>query len=88
MTATDTKCPVMGAAHANATMGSRSNRDWWPNQLNLGLLHQNPPAADPLGDEFDYAQAFDTLDLAELKQDIMDLMTTSQDWWPADYGRK
>ena len=86
MTATETKCPVLGAAHANATMGTRSNRDWWPNQLNLGILHQNPPAADPLGDSFDYAKAFEALDLAAVKQDIIQLMTTSQDWWPADFG--
>ena len=76
----------MGAEHANAMMGSRSNRDWWPNQLNLGLLHQNPPAADPLGEEFDYAKAFEALDLDAVKADIMKVMTTSQDWWPADFG--
>jgi catalase-peroxidase len=65
---------------------SRSNRDWWPNQLDLGVLHQNPPAADPLGTEFDYAEEFRTLDLDAVKQDIEVVMTTSQDWWPADYG--
>jgi catalase-peroxidase len=86
MSATETKCPVMGAEHANATMGTRSNRDWWPNQLNLGILHQNPPAADPLGDDFDYATAFKSLDIDAVKQDIMTMMTTSQPWWPADYG--
>lgn len=86
MTATETKCPVLGAAYANATMGTRSNRDWWPNQLNLGILHQNPPTADPLGDSFDYGKAFEALDLAAVKQDLMQLMTTSQDWWPADFG--
>jgi catalase-peroxidase len=86
MSATETKCPVMGAEHTNATMGTRSNRDWWPNQLNLGILHQNPPAADPLGDDFDYATAFKSLDIDAVKQDIMTMMTTSQPWWPADYG--
>jgi catalase-peroxidase len=71
---------------ANTTMGARSNRDWWPNQLNLKILHQNSPLSDPMGEEFDYAEEFKTLDLDAVKQDIMDLMATSQDWWPADYG--
>ena len=63
-----------------------SNRDWWPNQLNLKVLDQNCPAADPMGEDFDYAKEFRTLDLAAVKRDIMEVMTTSQDWWPADYG--
>ncbi|WP_343386089.1 catalase/peroxidase HPI [Candidatus Amarobacter glycogenicus] len=63
-----------------------SNRTWWPNQLNLSVLHQNSPLADPLGENFNYAEEFKTLDLDALKQDIFQLMTTSQDWWPADYG--
>ncbi|GAB4232164.1 MAG: catalase/peroxidase HPI [Methyloligellaceae bacterium] len=67
-------------------LGSRSNRDWWPNQLNLGILHQNPPAGNPLGTAFNYAEAFKSLDLKALKQDLYDLMTDSQEWWPADYG--
>ncbi|MDF1855305.1 catalase/peroxidase HPI [Pseudooceanicola sp.] len=75
------KCPVM-----HATSGARSNRDWWPNQLNLGMLHQNPPAGDPMGDDFDYAKAFEQLDLDAVKADLIALMTDSQDWWPADYG--
>jgi len=66
--------------------GSRSNRDWWPNQLNLKILHQNPPMMNPLGGEFNYAEAFKTLDLKAVKKDLTELMTTSQDWWPADYG--
>ncbi|MGB8020959.1 MAG: catalase/peroxidase HPI [Candidatus Nanopelagicales bacterium] len=66
--------------------GGRSNRDWWPNQLHVSVLHQNPPIADPMGPEFDYAAEFRTLDLAAVKQDIQAVMTTSQDWWPADYG--
>ncbi len=74
------ECPV---AH---TDGGRSNRDWWPNQLNVSVLHQNSPKGDPLGAEFDYAEAFNSLDLAAVKQDIETVMTTSQDWWPADYG--
>ena len=77
------KCPVM---HGAATFATRSNADWWPNQLNLRILHQNPPAGDPMGRTFDYAAAFKTLDLAALKRDLTALMTQSQDWWPADYG--
>ena len=76
------RCPVMHAA----THGVRTNSDWWPNQLNLGILHQNPPAGDPLGPDFDYAEAFSKLDYAALKADIAKIMTESQDWWPADYG--
>ncbi len=63
-----------------------SNRDWWPNQLNLGILHQNSPVSDPLGADFDYASAFSALDLDAVKSDIVGIMTDSQDWWPADYG--
>ena len=72
-------------SRASAHSG-RSNRDWWPNQLNLKVLHQNPPARDPMGAEFDYAEEFKTLDLDALKKDIEQVMTTSQDWWPADFG--
>jgi catalase-peroxidase len=75
------KCPVSGGAH-----GGASNRDWWPNQLSLKVLDQPSPLADPMGKEFNYAEAFKTLDLAALKKDIDALMTTSQDWWPADHG--
>jgi catalase-peroxidase len=64
----------------------RSNRDWWPNQLNLQVLHQHSPLSNPMGADFDYAEEFDSLDLDALKQDIVKVMTTSQDWWPADYG--
>jgi catalase-peroxidase len=63
-----------------------SNQDWWPNQLNLQVLHQNSPRSDPMGDDFNYAEAFKTLDLDALKRDVFEVMTTSQDWWPADYG--
>ncbi|MEH6703138.1 peroxidase family protein, partial [Parasphingorhabdus sp.] len=66
--------------------GSFANQHWWPNQLNLKLLHQNTRATNPLRDDFDYATEFKTIDLAALKQDVEALMTTSQDWWPADYG--
>ncbi|GIF55638.1 catalase/peroxidase HPI [Asanoa iriomotensis] len=65
---------------------ARANRDWWPNQLDLTVLHQKPPAGDPMGAGFDYAEEFKTLDLAAVKADINTVMTTSQDWWPADYG--
>ena len=75
------KCPFSGRAHSGM-----SNRDWWPNQLNLNVLHRNPPQGDPMGVEFDYAEEFKSLDLDALKQDIEQVMTTSQDWWPADYG--
>ncbi|MBY3222687.1 catalase/peroxidase HPI [Rhizobium laguerreae] len=76
------KCPV---AHGNAPR-SRSNRDWWPDQLNVQILHQNSGRADPLGQAFDYAEEFKKLDLDGLKKDLHALMTDSQDWWPADFG--
>jgi len=71
---------------ANTAIGSSPTQQWWPHQLNLRILHQNSPPSDPLGQEFNYAEEFKTLDLDALKQDIMSVMTTSQDWWPADYG--
>ena len=81
------KCPVMvGPNAANTAVGSTANEHWWPNQLSLRTLHQNSPASDPMGEDFDYAEEFKNLDLAAVKQDLVDLMTTSQDWWPADYG--
>jgi catalase-peroxidase len=83
---TETKCPVMNGANGQHAARARSNRDWWPNQLNLEILHQNSPLADPMGEEFDYAEEFKKVDLATLKKDIEVVMTTSQDWWPADYG--
>ncbi|MEJ5039269.1 catalase/peroxidase HPI [Pseudomonas sp. B21-036] len=79
--ATESKCPFNHAAG-----GGTTNRDWWPNQLNLKILHQHAPQADPLGEGFDYAQAFKSLDFQALKQDLTALMTDSQDWWPADFG--
>ncbi len=77
----ENKCPFSGKAYAGT-----KNRDWWPNQLDLKVLHQNPPARDPMGPAFDYAKEFQSLDFAALKKDIADLMTQSQDWWPADFG--
>ena len=82
----DATCPVTGAAQKDAAGGGTSNRDWWPNQLKLGILHQQSAKSDPMGESFNYAEEFKTLDLDAVKQDIVDLMTTSQDWWPADYG--
>ncbi|MEJ2124003.1 MAG: catalase/peroxidase HPI [Alphaproteobacteria bacterium] len=76
------KCPVMHGA----TNRTKSNRDWWPNQLNLKILHQNSSLSNPMGEAFNYAEEFKKLDLAALKQDLYALMTDSQDWWPADYG--
>ncbi|WP_147693678.1 catalase/peroxidase HPI [Vogesella mureinivorans] len=83
---TEQKCPFHSASATKATFGARANRDWWPNQLNLGILHQHAPASNPLGDDFDYAEAFQQLDLAAVKKDLYALMTTSQAWWPADWG--
>ena len=81
------KCPVMHGAPKHATYGGRGNRDWWPNQLNLRILHQNSAKSNPLGEAFSYAEAFKTLDLEAVKQDLHALMTDSQAWWPADYGQ-
>jgi len=81
----DEKCPFSGGVNTRAA-GGQSNREWWPNQLNLKLLHRNSTLANPMDDDFNYAEAFTTLDLDALKNDIEVLMTTSQDWWPADWG--
>src|ERR1700733_7607479 len=82
----DAKCPFHhGAPKKAAGTGSR-NRDWWPNQLKLNILRQNSSLSNPMGDAFNYAKEFKSLDLNAVKKDIFDLMTTSQDWWPADYG--
>ncbi len=81
------KCPVMAPAKQRHTAAAGlSNADWWPNQLNLKILHQNQPCTSPMGEHFDYAAEFSKIDLDELKQDIIQVMTTSVDWWPADYG--
>lgn len=82
-----TKCPVMSpAAQRHTAAGALSNSDWWPNQLNLKILHQNSSLTDPMGEDFNYAEEFKSLDLDAVKKDLFDLMTDSQDWWPADYG--
>ena len=79
-------CPVMHGAAGNTKNDLRSNRDWWPNQLNLKILHQNGSASSPMGVDFDYIAEFEKLDYAAVKADLAALMTDSQDWWPADYG--
>ena len=82
----DNKCPVTGRTSKAIAGGGTSNRDWWPNQLNLKILHQNSHLCNPMGEEFNYAEEFKKLDLEALKKDLYALMTDSQDWWPADYG--
>ena len=77
------KCPVM---HGAASLGTNSNRNWWPNQLNLSILHQNSSLSNPMGETFNYAEEFKKLDLKALKKDLYAMMTESQEWWPADYG--
>ncbi|HWQ66151.1 MAG TPA: catalase/peroxidase HPI [Methanospirillum sp.] len=86
MVTENSKCPVTGRTSKQITGQGRYNRDWWPTQLNLKLLHQNSSLSNPMGENFTYAREFNTLDLAAVKKDLRDLMTTSQDWWPADFG--
>lgn len=81
----EAKCPFSGA-HKPATQAVRGNRDWWPNQLNLAILHQQGPQSNPMGEDFDYSEAFKKLDLDAVVADLKALMTDSQDWWPADWG--
>ena len=80
------KCPVTGTPRHKTAGGGTTNRDWWPNQLNLKMLHQNPVKRNPMGETFNYAEEFKNLDLEAVKKDLYDLMTDSQEWWPADYG--
>jgi catalase-peroxidase len=82
----ESKCPVIHGAHKTTAAGARSNRDWWPNQLNLKILDQNSPLSNPLGEAFDYVEAFNSLDLDAVIADLHALMTDSQAWWPADFG--
>ena len=87
MPETAAKAKTQSSTHPSPSRtGRRTNQDWWPNQLDLSVLHDNPPQANPMGEDFDYAEEFKTLDLDALKRDIFEVMTTSQDWWPADYG--
>lgn len=78
------KCPITGAMKKNGP--GTSNRDWWPNQLNLNILHQHSPLSNPMGEKFNYSEEFKSLDLKAVKKDLYELMTSSQDWWPADFG--
>jgi catalase-peroxidase len=80
------KCPFTGGSLKHVAGGGPKNRDWWPNQLNLNILRQHSSLSNPMGEDFDYAEAFKSLDLVAVKKDIFALMTNSQDWWPADYG--
>lgn len=80
------KCPFLAASHRHTAAGALSNSDWWPNQLNLRILHQNTAESSPMDADFDYAEAFKSLDLDAVKKDLHELMTDSQEWWPADYG--
>ena len=82
----ENKCPVTGGIGNTAARGGTSNLDWWPRQLRLDVLHQQSSLSNPMGEDFDYAEEFKSIDYGALKKDIFDVMTTSQDWWPADYG--
>ena len=82
----EAKCPVMHGALTRNSGGGTSNREWWPNQLNLNILHQHDKKSSPLDTDFNYREAFSKLDYTALKKDLLALMTDSQDWWPADYG--
>ena len=82
----ESKCPVTGSAHTHSAGGGTANRDWWPNQLKLDILHQQSSKSNPMGEGFNYAKEFKSLDLKAVKKDLRALMTKSQDWWPADFG--
>ena len=82
----ESKCPFTSGALRHSAGTGTSNRDWWPNQLNLNILRQHSSQFNPMGEDFNYAEEFKSLDLAAVKKDLVDLMTDSQEWWPADYG--
>ena len=82
----EAKCPFPSGAPRNTLAGARTNADWWPDQLNLEILNRNSPLSDPMGEAFNYAEEFKSLDLNAVVKDLHALMTDSQDWWPADYG--
>ena len=82
----EAKCPMSAGARKQLTAGAQTNASWWPNQLNLKILRQHSPVSDPMGGDFDYAKEFKKLDLKAVIKDLHELMTNSQDWWPADYG--
>src|SRR3974377_2629596 len=83
---TETKCPVTSGASRHTAAGASSNADWWPNQLNVNILHQHSALSDPMGKEFNYAEEFKSLDLHAVVKDLYALMTDSQEWWPAEHG--
>ena len=85
-TASTSQCPFHAVVGANSSNGRRSNADWWPNQLNLAILHQHTPVSNPMDADYDYRKEFAKLDFAALKKDMVDLMTDNQEWWPADWG--
>ena len=82
----EAQCPFSNGAIKHTSAGAKGNRDWWPNQLNLGILHQNSSLSNPMEKEFDYAQEFKKLDINAVIEDLRAVMTDSQDWWPADFG--
>jgi catalase-peroxidase len=82
----ESKCPFSGASLKQTAGNGTKNTDWWPNSLKLNVLRQHSSLSNPMGEKFDYAKAFQSLNLVAVKKDIIELMTTSQDWWPADYG--
>ena len=82
----ESKCPFHGGALKQTAGSGTRNRDWWPNQLKLNILRQHSSLSNPMGETFNYTEAFKSLDLDAVKKDIYELMTTSQEWWPADYG--
>ena len=84
--ASESKCPFAGDARKHTVAGAPSNAGWWPNQLKLNILHQHSSKSDPMGEEFNYAEEFKSLDLNAVVKDLHALMTDSQDWWPADFG--
>jgi len=83
---TEARCPFSGNVHTSTVAGAQSNADWWPDQLKLNILHQNSLLSNPMGKKFNYAEEFKSLDMNAVKQDLLELMTNSQDWWPADFG--
>ena len=82
------KCPVTGKGRGHAAGGGATNQDWWPNRLRLEILHQHSPKSNPMGEDFNYAKEFGSLDLAAVKKDLAALMTDSQDWWPKSAGHQ
>ena len=82
----EAKCPFLGKVHTAAVAAAQSNAKWWPNQLKLNILHQHSTLSNPMAEKFNYAEEFMSLDLNAVKKDLRELMTSSQDWWPADFG--